>query len=85
MEGVTLQRHGRTASGALGNGGVRLAMPDCVVGVGNPPGLHAPCWALEVIQTYKPIIWTENVAYYESGDTAFLSIVDQLGYQSASG
>jgi FkbM family methyltransferase len=39
--------------------------------------------AAQVIQTYKPIIWTENVAYYESGDTAFLSIVDQLGYACA--
>jgi FkbM family methyltransferase len=39
--------------------------------------------AAQVIQTFKPIIWTENVAYYESGDTAFLSIVDQLGYACA--
>jgi len=33
-----------------------------------------------VIQTFKPVIWTENVAYFESKDTSFIALMDQLEY-----
>eukprot|EP00392_Amoebophrya_sp_AT5.2_P005513 g5522.t1 len=36
--------------------------------------------AQKVIQHFKPIIWTENVPYFESNDTGLLAIMDQLNY-----
>lgn len=41
--------------------------------------------ASEAIRTYKPIIWTENVPYFESEgrDTSFLYLMDQLDYACA--
>ena len=36
--------------------------------------------AQRAIQHFKPIIWTENVDYFDKGDTSFLAIMDQLNY-----
>ena len=36
--------------------------------------------AQRVIMHFKPIIWTENVDYFDKGDTSFLAIMDQLNY-----
>jgi hypothetical protein len=32
---------------------------------------------------WKPIIWSENVDYFQSQDTKFLAIMDQLNYACA--
>jgi FkbM family methyltransferase len=39
--------------------------------------------ASQVIQSYKPIIWTENVGYFESGNTDFLAIMEHFNYGCA--
>lgn len=41
--------------------------------------------ALNLIAAFKPIIWAENNAYFDSGgkDTAFLEALAQVGYQCA--
>jgi FkbM family methyltransferase len=39
--------------------------------------------ASQVIQSFKPIIWTENVAYFEGGNTEFLAIMEQFNYGCA--
>ncbi|CAD7934069.1 unnamed protein product [Amoebophrya sp. A25] len=36
--------------------------------------------AQRAIMHYKPIIWTENVDYFERNDTSFLALMDQLNY-----
>merc|ERR1712048_21255 len=38
-----------------------------------------------VVQRFKPIIWTENVAYFSSNgqDTSFLQLMDDLEYTCA--
>jgi len=33
-----------------------------------------------MIQTFKPIIWSENVDYFDKGDTQFIEIMAQLKY-----
>jgi len=39
--------------------------------------------AQRAIYHYRPIIWSENVDYFEKGDTKFISIMDQLEYVCA--
>merc|ERR1711865_1434 len=39
--------------------------------------------AQRAIYHYKPIIWSENVDYFEKGDTQFIGIMDQLEYACA--
>ena len=33
-----------------------------------------------MIQAFKPIIWSENVDYFDKGDTQFITIMAQLNY-----
>lgn len=37
--------------------------------------------AQKAIMHFKPIVWSENVEYFEKGDTGFLGIMAQLNYQ----
>merc|ERR1712117_79841 len=41
--------------------------------------------AAQVVHYFKPIIWTENVAYFSSNgqDTSFLQLMEQLEYSCA--
>jgi len=39
--------------------------------------------AQQVVMNYRPIIWTENVDYFQSENTAFLELVDSMGYSCA--
>jgi len=41
--------------------------------------------ARQVVQLFRPIIWTENVAYFSSNgqDTSFLQLMDELEYACA--
>mmetsp|Transcript_12529 Transcript_12529/g.30762 ORF Transcript_12529/g.30762 Transcript_12529/m.30762 type:complete len:572 (-) Transcript_12529:151-1866(-) len=39
--------------------------------------------AVEVMRRFKPIVWSENVPYFESGDTQFVGLMQSLGYGCA--
>ena len=34
--------------------------------------------AREALVRYQPLVWAENVAYFESGSTAFLSVLNEV-------
>ncbi len=39
--------------------------------------------AVRTLSVFRPVIWTENTEYFDSGDTSFIALLDELDYTCA--